>query len=190
MIRVEAGMPTARFVRLIGVPERSYRRWQQRQRDGKPVKGPWPDVTGGRARACRYLVCGQVSAVGQPHDRDADADRRSSRARLDRVPGAEAHRQGAGGRLPGRTSPARPGAAGGVRGAALGPESRSGSSTSPSSRPATAAPGGSARSPTTGRSSSSATTSRRPRTTATRSRPSSRRLQRPSGCSVGRYSTS
>ncbi len=42
MIRLEAGMPTSRFVRLIGVPERSYRRWQQRQRQGRPVKGPWP----------------------------------------------------------------------------------------------------------------------------------------------------
>ena len=42
MIRVESGMPTARFVRLVGVPERSYRRWQQRQRSGRPVKGPWP----------------------------------------------------------------------------------------------------------------------------------------------------
>jgi transposase InsO family protein len=35
-------MPTARFTRLIGVPERSYRRWQQRARQGQPVKGPWP----------------------------------------------------------------------------------------------------------------------------------------------------
>ncbi len=42
MIRAEAGMPTARFVGLVGVPERSYRRWQQRQRQGRPVKGPWP----------------------------------------------------------------------------------------------------------------------------------------------------
>ena len=42
MIRLEAGMPTSRFVRLVGVPERSYRRWQQRQRQGRPVKGPWP----------------------------------------------------------------------------------------------------------------------------------------------------
>ena len=42
MIRLEANMPTARFVRLLGVPERSYRRWQQRQRQGRPVKGPWP----------------------------------------------------------------------------------------------------------------------------------------------------
>lgn len=42
MIRLEEGMPTARFARLIGVPERSYRRWQQRERQGRPVKGPWP----------------------------------------------------------------------------------------------------------------------------------------------------
>lgn len=35
-------MPTSRFTRLIGVPERSYRRWQQREREGRPVKGPWP----------------------------------------------------------------------------------------------------------------------------------------------------
>ncbi|MCP9485033.1 MAG: integrase core domain-containing protein [Gaiellaceae bacterium MAG52_C11] len=42
MIRLEADISTARFVRLLGVPERSYRRWQQRQRQGRPVKGPWP----------------------------------------------------------------------------------------------------------------------------------------------------
>ncbi len=42
MIRLEEGMPTTRFARLIGVPERSYRRWQQREREGRPVKGPWP----------------------------------------------------------------------------------------------------------------------------------------------------
>ncbi len=42
MIRLEAEMPPARFTRLIGVPERSYRRWQQRGRQGQPVKGPWP----------------------------------------------------------------------------------------------------------------------------------------------------
>lgn len=40
MIRVEAGMPTARFVKLIGVPERSYRRWQAKARQERPPKGP------------------------------------------------------------------------------------------------------------------------------------------------------
>jgi putative transposase len=42
VIRLEAAMTTARFVRLIGAAERSYRRWQQRQRQGRPAKGPWP----------------------------------------------------------------------------------------------------------------------------------------------------
>ncbi len=42
MIRLEERMPTSRFTRLLGVPERSYRRWQQRQREGRPAKGPWP----------------------------------------------------------------------------------------------------------------------------------------------------
>ena len=42
MIRTEAGMPTARFTSLVGVPERTYRRWQARARQGRPVRGPWP----------------------------------------------------------------------------------------------------------------------------------------------------
>jgi putative transposase len=42
VIRLDAGMSTSRFVRLLGIPERSYRRWQQRQRQGRPVRGPWP----------------------------------------------------------------------------------------------------------------------------------------------------
>ena len=42
MIRTQAGMPTSRFALLIGVPERSYRRWQHRQRRGRPARGPWP----------------------------------------------------------------------------------------------------------------------------------------------------
>lgn len=48
MIRLEAQMTTARFTRLIGVPERSYRRWQQRERQGRPVKGPWPTPSADR----------------------------------------------------------------------------------------------------------------------------------------------
>jgi len=35
-------MPTARFCQLVGVPERSYRRWQAKARAGHPPKGPWP----------------------------------------------------------------------------------------------------------------------------------------------------
>ena len=35
-------MPTARFCRLIGMPERTWRRWQAKARTAQPVKGPWP----------------------------------------------------------------------------------------------------------------------------------------------------
>jgi putative transposase len=42
MIRTGAGMPTSRFTTLVGIPERTYRRWQARQRQGLPPKGPWP----------------------------------------------------------------------------------------------------------------------------------------------------
>ncbi len=42
VIRVEAGMPTARFCLLVGIPERSYRRFQARRRAEAPPRGPWP----------------------------------------------------------------------------------------------------------------------------------------------------
>ena len=48
MIRLEAGISTAAFCRLLPVAERSYRRWQQRQRAGMPVKGPWPTPSADR----------------------------------------------------------------------------------------------------------------------------------------------
>ena len=35
-------MPTARFCRLIGVPERTWRRWQAKARRERPARGPWP----------------------------------------------------------------------------------------------------------------------------------------------------
>jgi transposase InsO family protein len=44
-------MPTARFCRLIGVPERTWRRRQARARAAHRSKGPWPrPVRHGRAR--------------------------------------------------------------------------------------------------------------------------------------------
>ncbi|WP_099907025.1 IS3 family transposase [Streptomyces sp. TLI_171] len=42
MIRTEAGMPTAGLCRLIGAPERTWRRQQARARQGAPTRGPWP----------------------------------------------------------------------------------------------------------------------------------------------------
>ncbi|WP_460581601.1 transposase, partial [Humibacter ginsengisoli] len=43
-------MPTARFVKLIGVPERSYRRWQAKAKQARPPKGPWPQPARTAAR--------------------------------------------------------------------------------------------------------------------------------------------
>ncbi len=45
MIRTDAGMSTARFCALIGMPERTWRRWQANARAGRPPKGPWPRPT-------------------------------------------------------------------------------------------------------------------------------------------------
>ena len=50
MIRVGAGMPTARFCTLIGVPERTYRRWQAKAKRDRPPKGPWPQPARDAAR--------------------------------------------------------------------------------------------------------------------------------------------
>jgi len=42
VIRVQAGMSTARFCQLIDMPERTWRRWQAAARAGGQPKGPWP----------------------------------------------------------------------------------------------------------------------------------------------------
>ena len=66
MIRVEAGMTTARFTRLIGVPERSYRRWQQRQRLGRPGDGPWPTPAADPIEPGPIAPAGAVPPWGRP----------------------------------------------------------------------------------------------------------------------------
>ncbi|WP_254668831.1 IS3 family transposase [Brevibacterium sp. CS2] len=53
MIRVEAGMSTARFCQLFDMPERTWRRWQAKARTGTAVKGPWPQPA---RQAARELV--------------------------------------------------------------------------------------------------------------------------------------
>ena len=42
MIREAAGMPVSRFAALIGIPRRTYHRWQANIRAGGRAKGPWP----------------------------------------------------------------------------------------------------------------------------------------------------
>lgn len=176
-------MPTSRFARLIGVPERSYRRWQQRGRQGRPAKGPWPAPSADRIEpvaivsADRYPQWGSrtiatLLRLDGHHAPDSTVYRALRRTGRVLEVDYQAERRS----LPrrgGRRLWCRP------RG-----RTRSGSSTSASSRRGWAASGGSAVSPAIGRSSSSAGMCRQPRTTATRSRPSSSRSQRPNGCSV------
>ena len=64
MIRFDAGMPTSRFVKLVGVPERSYRRWQQRQREGRPAKGPWPAPARDRVEPVAVATADRYPAWG------------------------------------------------------------------------------------------------------------------------------
>lgn len=42
MIRQDAAMPVSRFAALIGIPRRTYHRWQANARRTGRAKGPWP----------------------------------------------------------------------------------------------------------------------------------------------------
>jgi putative transposase len=64
MIRSEAGMPTSRFTGLVGIPERTYRRWQQRARQGRPPKGPWPTPAQDRVEGTLVAVADRWPAWG------------------------------------------------------------------------------------------------------------------------------
>jgi hypothetical protein len=177
VIRLEAGVSTACFARLVGVPERSYRRWQQRQRQGRPAKGPWPAPARDRVEPTAIEYADRFPAWGHR--------KIGMLMRVDghRAPDATVLRAL---RRSGRVQPIdyqaeRRQLAEARRAAFVVPPSGPNQVWQldfSESRPATAASGGSAGLPTTGQSSSSAGTSRRPRTTATRSRRSSRRSPR------------
>lgn len=64
MIRLEEGVATSRFARLVGVPERSYRRWQQRGRQGRPAKGPWPAPARDRVEPAAVTYADRFPAWG------------------------------------------------------------------------------------------------------------------------------
>lgn len=49
MIRIQAGMSTSRFCKMVDMPERTWRRWQAHAKADRPPKGPWPQP--GRAAA-------------------------------------------------------------------------------------------------------------------------------------------
>ncbi|WP_286264102.1 integrase core domain-containing protein [Brooklawnia propionicigenes] len=52
-------MSTSRFVKLIDMPERTWRRWQAKARQGQGPKGPWPQPA---RSAARDLVVGHALA--------------------------------------------------------------------------------------------------------------------------------
>ena len=54
-------MPTTRFCQLIGIPERTYRRWQAHARAGRPAKGPWPQPA---RQASREVITGLAGRHG------------------------------------------------------------------------------------------------------------------------------
>ena len=64
MIRVEAGMSTARFCQLIDMPERTWRRWQAKARAGQQAKGPWPQPARDQARELILTHAKKHSAWG------------------------------------------------------------------------------------------------------------------------------
>ena len=64
MIRIEAGMSTARFCQMIDMPERTWRRWQARARAGGQPKGPWPTPARDEARGLILTHATKHSAWG------------------------------------------------------------------------------------------------------------------------------
>ena len=104
-------------------PERSYRRWQQREREGRPVKGPWPAPSADRVEPVAVEYANRLPAwahrkvamlmrVDGHHAPDSTVLRALERTGRVLPVG-----------LPGRASPARQGATSGVRGGADWPES-------------------------------------------------------------------
>ena len=61
VIRREAGMSTSRFVKLIDMPERTWRRWQAKARQDRRPTGPWPQPA---RTAARDLVVGHAYYYG------------------------------------------------------------------------------------------------------------------------------
>ena len=57
-------MSTARFCRLLGLPERTYRRWQQSEGEGRPVKGPWPTPSADRIEPTAILYADRYPQWG------------------------------------------------------------------------------------------------------------------------------
>ena len=59
-------MSTSRFCQLLDIPERSWRRWQDRARQGDLVKGPWPAPSRQRHRTAVVAMATKHPAWGHP----------------------------------------------------------------------------------------------------------------------------
>ena len=114
-------MPTSRFTDLCAVPERSYRRWQARARQGCRPKGSWPTPTQDRVEQ-KLVEVADRAGVGSSQDRGVGTQRRPAGVVLHGAAGAQTQRPGVDTGLHARAAGSRRGAAGGVRRATLGAE--------------------------------------------------------------------
>ena len=148
MIRVDVGMATSRFTRLCAVPERSYRRWQQRTRSGLPARGPWPTPAQDRVEEKLVEVADRWPAWG--HRKIAQITRTDGTPVSDSTALRALKRNG---RVlsPDYTRERRDLAAARRSWWRLGDRIRCGNWTSPNTKQVGVAPGGSRGAPTTGR---------------------------------------
>ena len=115
-------MPTARFTQLVGIRERTYRRWQARARDGCPPKGPWPAPSRDAHRQVVADLARAHPGVGAPEGVGNGPARRPPPVGLDGAADPGRGRPAPQGRLPARTPQPGPGEEGRFRGATNRPE--------------------------------------------------------------------
>jgi hypothetical protein len=77
VIRQDAGMPTARFCTLIGIPGRKYARWQAVARAGATVKSLWPAPVVDAAEPVVARYTAGWPGWGPPQHPRVDARRRA-----------------------------------------------------------------------------------------------------------------
>lgn len=66
MIRVDSGMSVSRFTAMLGIPERTWRRWAQREARGPEEKGPWPRPAQNEVEAAVLELAAQWPTWGHP----------------------------------------------------------------------------------------------------------------------------
>lgn len=66
MIRSESGMSVSRFTAMLGIPERTWRRWAEREAAGPQSKGPWPRPVQDEIEAAVLELATQWPTWGHP----------------------------------------------------------------------------------------------------------------------------